>query len=41
MGFFIKASEVFVAHEVYLSTKVNAMDNRNMAKSKLKSRITV
>lgn len=41
MGFFTKASEVFAAHDVYLSTKLDAMDNRNMAESKLKSRITV
>lgn len=41
MGFFTKASAVFVAHDVCLSTKLDAMDNRNMAKSKLKSRITV
>lgn len=41
MCFFTKAGEVFIAHQVCLSTKLDAVDNGNMAKSEQKSKITV
>lgn len=41
MCFFTKAGKVFIVHQVCLSTKLDAVDKGNMAKSEQKSKITV